>query len=110
MDTSQYNKSFSLRRDNVYRCQTQKGIGARLIELASAKKWLLFASMFLAVLSALAQFTPIVAVYLLIVELAHHARDLNAIDSSYVWTLGLVSWDQWPSMGSCSTHRACSRT
>lgn len=68
----------------------KKGL-ARLIELASAKKWLLFASMFLAVLGALAQFTPIVAVYLLIVELAHHARDLNAIDSSYVWTLGLVS-------------------
>ena len=48
----------------------------RLLEIAGTKKWWLFASMALAVIATLAQFVPVVSVYLIIEELAAHAADI----------------------------------
>lgn len=64
---------------------------ARLIEIADAKKWWLFASMALAVIATLAQFVPMVAVYMIISELADHAADLAQVDRGLLYRLGFVS-------------------
>jgi ATP-binding cassette subfamily B protein len=64
---------------------------ARLIEIAGAKKWWLFASMALAVVATLAQFVPMVAVYMIISELADHAADLAQVDRDLLYRLGFVS-------------------
>ena len=64
---------------------------ARLIEIAGAKKWWLFASMALAVIATLAQFVPMVAVYMIISELADHAADLAQVDRDLLYRLGFVS-------------------
>lgn len=64
---------------------------ARLVEIAGTKKWWLFLSMFLAVLATAVQFIPIVAVYLVIQELALHAADISALDSALLYRLGFIS-------------------
>ncbi len=64
---------------------------ARLIEIAGAKKWWLFASMALAVIATMAQFVPMVAVYMIISELADHAADLAQVDRGLLYRLGFVS-------------------
>jgi ATP-binding cassette subfamily B protein IrtA len=64
---------------------------ARLIEIAGAKKWWLFASMTLAVLATLAQFVPLIVVYQIIIELAEHATDISQIDRDLLWRLGFIS-------------------
>ena len=64
---------------------------ARLIEIAGAKKWWLFASMVLAVIATLVQFAPTIIVYQIIRELAAHAADLSGVDRDALWRLGWVS-------------------
>lgn len=46
---------------------------ARLIEIAGTKRWLLVGAMSLAVITAVMQFVPIIAVYNILIELAEHA-------------------------------------
>jgi ATP-binding cassette, subfamily B, bacterial IrtA/YbtP len=64
---------------------------ARLIEIAGAKKWWLFASMTLAVIATLVQFVPTIIVYQIIRELAAHAADLSGVDRALLWRLGWLS-------------------
>jgi len=64
---------------------------ARLIEIAGAKKWWLFASMALAVIATLAQFVPMVAVYMIISELADHAADPAQVDRDLLYRLAFIS-------------------
>lgn len=63
----------------------------RLLEIAGTKKWWLIASMFLSVCAAAAQFTPFVAVYNLLAELATHAADPSLIDKDFVRYWGYVA-------------------
>lgn len=64
---------------------------ARLIEIAGAKKWWLFASMALAVIATVVQFVPVVCVYLIIAELAAHAADVSQVDRDLLYRLGFIS-------------------
>ena len=48
---------------------------ARLIEIAGTKRRLLIGAMLLAVITAIVQFVPIIAVYNILIELAEHALD-----------------------------------
>lgn len=64
---------------------------SRLIEIAGTKKWWLIGSMVLALLAALAQFVPYVAVYNILAELALHADAPGAIDRELIWRCGFVS-------------------
>lgn len=63
----------------------------RLIEIAGSKKWWLFASMILAVIATIVQFTPTVIVYEIIRELAVNATDLTSVDRSLLWRMGWLS-------------------
>ena len=63
----------------------------RLIEIAGSKKWWLVGSMILAVAASIAQFTPFVAVYMIIKELAAHATDVQLLDKSVIWRWGFIS-------------------
>ena len=58
---------------------------ARLIEIAGTKRWLLIGSMLLAVITAIVQFVPIIAVYNILIELAEHALAPSLIDKAYIW-------------------------
>ena len=49
------------------------GLG-RLIEIAGIKRWLLIGAMSLAVITAIVQFVPIIAVYNILIELAKNAH------------------------------------
>lgn len=71
--------------------QQQKTGFARLIEIAGTKKWWLFASMTLAVIAALAQFAPFVAVYKILTELAQHAAQPELINKDLVWHWAYVA-------------------
>lgn len=64
---------------------------ARLIEIAGTKRWLLVGAMSLAVITAIMQFVPIIAVYNILIELAEHALDLSLIDKAYVWQWGYIA-------------------
>ncbi len=64
---------------------------ARLIEIAGAKRWWLFASMALAVIATVVQFVPVVCVYLIIAELAAHAADVSQVDRDLLYRLGFIS-------------------
>lgn len=64
---------------------------ARLIEIAGTKRWLLVGAMSLAVITAVMQFVPIIAVYNILIELAEHALDLSLIDKAYVWQWGYIA-------------------
>ncbi len=68
----------------------KKGI-MRLVEIAGTKRWLLFASMTLAVLASVAQFVPYVAVYKILEELAANATDLSRLDKELIWRWGYAS-------------------
>ncbi|MDR1115800.1 MAG: ABC transporter ATP-binding protein/permease [Tannerella sp.] len=63
----------------------------RLLEIAGTKKWWLIASIFLSVCAAAAQFTPFVAVYNLLTELAVHAADPSLIDKGFIRHWGYVA-------------------
>ena len=65
--------------------QKQKSGLSRLVEIAGTKKWWLVGSISLAVLSAVAQFTPFVSVYQILTELAQHASQPELIDKELVW-------------------------
>ncbi|MGD9211616.1 MAG: ABC transporter ATP-binding protein [Desulfobacteraceae bacterium] len=63
----------------------------RLIEIAGTKKWWLIGSMILSVAAAIAQFTPYVAVYMIIKELAVHAMDVSLLNKGLIWHWGWIS-------------------
>ena len=65
------------------------GLG-RLIEIAGTKRWLLIGAMSLAVITAIVQFVPIIAVYNILIELAKHALDPSLIDKAYIWQWGYI--------------------
>jgi ATP-binding cassette subfamily B protein len=75
---------------NVKRKKRKTGI-PRLIEVAGTKKWWLIGSMILAVAASIAQFTPFVAVYMIIKELAAHAMNVQLLDKALIWRWGFVS-------------------
>ena len=66
------------------------GLG-RLIEIAGTKRWLLIGAMSLAVITAIVQFVPIIAVYNILIELAKHALDPSLIDKAYIWQWGYIA-------------------
>lgn len=64
---------------------------ARLIEIAGTKRRLLIGAMLLAVITAIMQFVPIIAVYNILIELAEHALDPSLIDKAYIWQWGYIA-------------------
>lgn len=66
------------------------GLG-RLIEIAGTKRWLLIGAMSLAVITAIVQFVPIIAVYNILIELAKHAIEPSMIDKAYIWQWGYIA-------------------
>ena len=64
---------------------------ARLIEIAGTKRRLLIGAMLLAVITAIVQFVPIIAVYNILIELAEHALDPSLIDKAYIWQWGYIA-------------------
>jgi len=64
---------------------------ARLIEIAGTKRWLLIGAMSLAVITAIMQFVPIIAVYNILIELAKHALNLSLIDKAYIWQWSYIA-------------------
>jgi ATP-binding cassette subfamily B protein len=68
----------------------KKGL-ARLIQIAGSKKWLLITSMILAVIATIFKFVPIIAVYLIITEIATHATDISMINQAYLTNLAYIS-------------------
>ena len=64
---------------------------ARLIEIAGTKRWLLIGAMLLAVITAIVQFVPIIAVYNILIELAKYALDPSLIDKAYIWQWGYIA-------------------
>lgn len=64
---------------------------SRLLEIAGTKRWWLYASMVLAVASALAQFVPFVGIYQILTELAKNAAHPVRIDRSFVWQWAYIS-------------------
>ena len=51
----------------------------------------MFASIFLAVIATAVQFVPVVAIYLIIEELAVHAAHISRVNREYLFTLGFIS-------------------
>ena len=64
---------------------------ARLIEIAGTKRRLLIGAMLLAVITAIMQFVPIIAVYNILIELAEHALDPSLIDKADIWQWGYIA-------------------
>ena len=64
---------------------------ARLIEIAGTKRWLLIGAMLLAVVTAIVQFVPIIAVYNILTELAKYALKPSLIDKAYIWQWGYIA-------------------
>ena len=64
---------------------------ARLIEIAGTKRRLLIGAMLLAVITAIVQFVPIIAVYNILIELAEHALDPSLIDKTYIWLWSYIA-------------------
>ena len=64
---------------------------ARLIEIAGTKRRLLIGAMLLAVITAIEQFVPIIAVYNILIELAEHALDPSLIDKAYIWLWSYIA-------------------
>lgn len=64
---------------------------ARLIEIAGAKRRLLIGAMLLAVITAIVQFLPIVAVFNILIELAKNALNPSLIDKTYIWQWGYIA-------------------
>ena len=74
----------------ILKSSRKKGM-ARLLELAFTKKPLIIGAAALAVVSALASFTPFVAVYFIIKELVLHINDLGAANGAYIVSLGWLA-------------------
>ena len=68
----------------------KKGI-ARLIEIAGTRKWWLFGSVILAVLSAIMQFVPYYSVFVILEELSGKAVNPEAVDTGMIRHWGFVS-------------------
>lgn len=64
---------------------------ARLIEIAGTKRRLLIGAMLLAIITAIVQFVPIIAVYNILIELAEHALDPSLIDKAYIWLWSYIA-------------------
>ena len=64
---------------------------ARLIEIDGTKRRLLIGAMLLAVITAIVQFVPIIAVYNILIELAEHALDPSLIDKAYIWLWSYIA-------------------
>ena len=64
---------------------------ARLIEIAGTKRRMLIGAMLLAVITAIVQFVPIIAVYNILIELAEHALDPSLIDKAYIWLWSYIA-------------------
>ena len=64
---------------------------ARLIEIAGTKRRLLIGAMLLAVITAIVQFVPIIAVYNILIELAEHGLDPSLIDKAYIWLWSYIA-------------------
>lgn len=64
---------------------------ARLIEIAGTKRRLLIGAMLLAVITAIVQFVPIIAVYNILIELAEHALDPSLINKAYIWLWSYIA-------------------
>ena len=64
---------------------------ARFIEIAGTKRRLLIGAMLLAVITAIVQFVPIIAVYNILIELAEHALDPSLIDKAYIWLWSYIA-------------------
>ena len=64
---------------------------ARLIEIAGTKRRLLIGAMLLAVITAIVQFVPIIAVYNILIELAEHALDPSLFDKAYIWLWSYIA-------------------
>lgn len=64
---------------------------ARLMEIAGTKRRLLIGAMLLAVITAIVQFVPIIAVYNILIELAEHALDPSLIDKAYIWLWSYIA-------------------
>ena len=64
---------------------------SRLIEIAGTKRRLLIGAMLLAVITAIVQFVPIIAVYNILIELAEHALDPSLIDKAYIWLWSYIA-------------------
>ncbi|MDB9138814.1 ABC transporter ATP-binding protein [Parabacteroides distasonis] len=64
---------------------------ARLIEIAGTKRRLLIGAMLLAVITAIVQFVPIIAVYNILIELTEHALDPSLIDKAYIWLWSYIA-------------------
>lgn len=64
---------------------------ARLIEIVGTKRRLLIGAMLLAVITAIVQFVPIIAVYNILIELAEHALDPSLIDKAYIWLWSYIA-------------------
>lgn len=64
---------------------------ARLIGIAGTKRRLLIGAMLLAVITAIVQFVPIIAVYNILIELAEHALDPSLIDKAYIWLWSYIA-------------------
>ena len=64
---------------------------ARLIEIAGTKRRLLIGAMLLAVITAIVEFVPIIAVYNILIELAEHALDPSLIDKAYIWLWSYIA-------------------
>ena len=64
---------------------------ARLIEIAGTKRRLLIGAMLLAVITAIVQFVPIIAVYNILIELAEHVLDPSLIDKAYIWLWSYIA-------------------
>lgn len=64
---------------------------ARLIEIAGTKRRLLIGAMLLAVITAIVQFVPIIAVYNILIELAEHALDPSLIDKASIWLWSYIA-------------------
>jgi len=62
---------------------------ARLIEIAGTKRRLLIGAMLLAVITAIMQFVPIIAVYNILIELAEHALDPSLIEQGIHQAVGV---------------------
>jgi len=78
-------------KHNSERQSKRKSGFARLLQIAGSKKWMLFASMILAVVAAIFQFVPIIAVYLIVTELATHATDLSMVNQDKLYSLAFFS-------------------
>jgi ATP-binding cassette, subfamily B, bacterial IrtA/YbtP len=79
-----------MKTQHIGKKQKRTGL-LRLIEIAGTKKWWLLASMVLAVLATVVQFVPVVAVYLIIEELAAHAADIANVNPDLLFRLGYLS-------------------